>query len=61
MCCEHLICANCAGPVAEGRCSVCRSQRARMHHEGSGLSFPAMAAVLLTLLVAVAFLTTTMH
>ena len=61
MCCEHLICANCAGPVSEGRCSVCRSQRARMHHQTGGLSFSAMTAILLTLLVAVAFLTTTMH
>jgi len=32
-----------------------------MHHETSGLSFPAMAAVLLTLFIAVAFLTTTIH
>jgi hypothetical protein len=61
MCCEHLICANCAGPVSEGRCSVCRGQRAQMHHENGNLSFPAMAAVLLTLFIAVAFLTTTIH
>ena len=61
MCCEHLICANCAGPVSEGRCGVCRGQRAQMHHQPGGLSFSTMAAVLLALLVAVAFLTTTLH
>ena len=27
MCCEGLICASCAGPVVEGRCSVCRAAR----------------------------------
>jgi len=61
MCCEHLICANCAGPVSEGRCSVCRGHREQMHRQGGGLSFAATTAVLLTLLVAVAFLTTTIR
>ncbi|GAA2057151.1 hypothetical protein GCM10009839_78120 [Catenulispora yoronensis] len=60
MCCEHLICANCARPVSEGRCSVCRDHKERMHQGGS-VSTSALTAVLLTLLVAVAFLTTTMH
>ena len=60
MCCEHLVCANCAGPVSEGRCSVCRGRRAQMHGEG-GTSFSTLAAMLLTLLIAVAFLTTTIH
>jgi hypothetical protein len=32
-----------------------------MHHQTGGLSFSAMVAVLLTLLIAVAFLTTTIH
>jgi hypothetical protein len=32
-----------------------------MHHQTGGMSFSAMAAILLTLLVAVAFLTTTLH
>ncbi|NUR60572.1 MAG: hypothetical protein HOV87_18205 [Catenulispora sp.] len=60
MCCEHLICANCTGPVSEGRCSVCRGHRDRMHG-GGGVSASTLTAVLLTLLVAVAFLTTTIH
>ncbi|GAA1981314.1 hypothetical protein GCM10009838_48170 [Catenulispora subtropica] len=60
MCCEHLICANCAGPVSEGRCSVCRSHKEQMHRSGA-MSFSTMAAILLTMLVAVAFLTATLH
>jgi hypothetical protein len=31
MSCEHLVCANCSGPVSEARCSVCRANRAEMH------------------------------
>jgi hypothetical protein len=34
MCCEGLICASCAGPVVEGRCSTCRTARDHMHHAG---------------------------
>ena len=34
---SDLVCANCAGPVSEGRCGVCRGQRAQMHHETGGL------------------------
>lgn len=33
MTCDRLVCANCSGPVAEGRCSVCRAERARMQGE----------------------------
>jgi hypothetical protein len=53
MSCEHLICAQCAGPVAEGRCPVCQEARARMHHHhnGPGLTVPLVAAVLLALLL----------
>ena len=38
MSCEHLICANCAGPVVEGRCSVCRAAREHVHHHGLTLT-----------------------
>jgi hypothetical protein len=56
MSCQHLICAQCAGPVAEGRCAVCRSARADLHAHGPGWSVPAAAiiAVLLVLLVVLA-------
>jgi hypothetical protein len=32
MSCEHLICAQCAAPVAEGRCPTCRAAREQLHH-----------------------------
>jgi hypothetical protein len=56
MSCEHLICAQCAGPVTEGRCTVCRAARADLHAHGPTWSLPAAAviAVLLVLLVALA-------
>jgi hypothetical protein len=55
MSCEHLICAQCAGPVAEGRCPVCRNAREHVHHSGHGLSLPLlMAAVLVLLLLSLA-------
>lgn len=57
MTCDRLVCANCAGPVSEGRCAVCRAHRERLHREGSfaGLSPVALITLLLTL-VAVALL-----
>jgi hypothetical protein len=51
MSCEHLICAQCAGPVVEGRCPACQAARAHVHHRSSGLSLPIVAAALLTLLL----------
>ena len=32
MSCEHLICAQCAGPVVEGRCPAGRAARQQVHH-----------------------------
>jgi hypothetical protein len=49
MSCEHLICAQCAGPVAEGRCPTCRDARAHVHHETHGLSMQVILAALLVL------------
>jgi hypothetical protein len=55
MSCEHLICAQCAGPVAEGRCPVCHAARARMHHHtGPNVTVPLIAAVLIALLLMLA-------
>ena len=55
MSCEHLICARCAGPVAEGRCPTCREARAHVHQHGHTVSIQLVAAVLLILaLLAVA-------
>ncbi|MFG3259238.1 hypothetical protein [Streptomyces sp. NPDC048172] len=57
MTCDRLVCANCAGPVSEGRCSVCRAHRERLHREAplAGLSPAALIGLLLTL-IAVALL-----
>jgi hypothetical protein len=49
MSCEHLICAQCAGPVAEGRCPSCRAARTHVHHDTHGLSVQLILAVLLVL------------
>jgi hypothetical protein len=52
MSCEHLICAQCAGPVAEGRCPACRLARDHVHHTGHGPAIPLLvAAVLVALLL----------
>ncbi|MEU9100747.1 hypothetical protein [Streptomyces sp. NPDC048361] len=49
---DRLVCANCAAPVSEGRCRVCRANRERLQQENQwgGLS-PAMLVTLLIVLV----------
>jgi hypothetical protein len=49
MSCEHLICAQCAGPVAEGRCPVCRLSRQHVHESGRGPALPLLLAAVLVL------------
>lgn len=56
MTCEHLVCANCAGPVSEGRCSVCRASRERLRHESGPLISSATLVVLAALLIVGALL-----
>jgi hypothetical protein len=51
MSCEHLICAQCASPVVEGRCPACQAARARVHHHGHGISIPLALAALIALLL----------
>ena len=51
MSCEHLICAQCAGPVVEGRCPACQLARAHVHRRSPGLSLPLLLAALLALLL----------
>lgn len=55
MTCDRLVCANCAGPVSEGRCAVCRAHRARLQREAplAHLSPTALLGLLL-MLIAVA-------
>jgi hypothetical protein len=50
MSCEHLVCAQCSGPVAEGRCAVCRAGKERVHHQyvnPSSILVLALTALLL--------------
>jgi hypothetical protein len=51
MSCEHLICAQCAGPVSEGGCPVCRAARAHVHHSGASITMPLVATTILVLLL----------
>ncbi|WP_030771646.1 hypothetical protein [Streptomyces sp. NRRL F-2664] len=50
---DRLVCANCAAPVSQGRCPVCRANRERLQQEGpfSGLN-PMALIVLMVVLVA---------
>jgi hypothetical protein len=51
---DRLVCANCAAPVNEGRCRVCRASRDRLEQEEgpfAGLN-PAMLIALMVILVA---------
>ncbi|MFB7466241.1 hypothetical protein [Streptomyces sp. NPDC056224] len=50
---DRLVCANCAAPVSQGRCPVCRANRERLQQEGpfSGLN-PVALIVLMVVLVA---------
>ncbi len=32
---DRLVCANCAAPVNEGRCPVCRANRERLQQENN--------------------------
>jgi hypothetical protein len=51
MSCEHLICAQCASPVVEGRCSVCRAARAQVHHAPASMASPLLIAALIGMLL----------
>ncbi|MFC5722704.1 hypothetical protein ACFP1Z_21265 [Streptomyces gamaensis] len=58
MTCDRLVCANCAAPVSEGRCPVCRASRERLQQQAgvfAGLT-PAALLVLLVALIALAVL-----
>ncbi|QGV80353.1 hypothetical protein [Streptomyces ficellus] len=55
---DRLVCANCAAPVNEGRCPVCRANRERLQQEGpfNGLNPVALLALLAILVAALALL-----
>ncbi|PYC66486.1 hypothetical protein C7C46_31370 [Streptomyces tateyamensis] len=56
MTCDHLVCANCAGRVSDGRCPVCRAHRARLQEQQGPLAWlnPAALLALVAGLLAVA-------
>ncbi|MFG3494451.1 hypothetical protein [Streptomyces sp. NPDC047928] len=55
---DRLVCANCAAPVNEGRCPVCRANRERLQQQNpwSALTPAALLALLLLLVAAAALL-----
>ncbi|PZT72045.1 MULTISPECIES: hypothetical protein [unclassified Streptomyces] len=57
---DRLVCANCAAPVTEGRCPVCRASRERMREQEQGpfggLNPAMLVALLVVLLGALALL-----
>jgi len=55
MSCEHLVCAQCAGPVVEGRCQACKTTRAHIHRSQPNFGLPLLLiALVVTLLVILA-------
>jgi hypothetical protein len=58
---DRLVCANCAAPVSEGRCPVCRASRERLQQQGpfGGLSPAALLMLLVVLVAMVALLAAT--
>ncbi|MFJ7908773.1 hypothetical protein [Kitasatospora sp. NPDC096204] len=58
MTCDHLVCANCNGRVSDGRCPVCRANRARIQEQQSPFAAlsPATLLALLAGLLAVALI-----
>lgn len=55
---DRLVCANCASPVSEGRCPVCRANRERLREENpwANINPTALIALLAVLAAAVALL-----
>ncbi|MFJ4688323.1 hypothetical protein ACIQNG_07500 [Streptomyces sp. NPDC091377] len=50
---DRLVCANCAAPVSEGRCPVCRASRQRLRQENPFAAInPMMLIALLAVLIA---------
>jgi len=55
VCCDQLLCARCAAPVAEAGCPTCRAARAELHPH-AGLPVVPLAAVLAVLVALAAVL-----
>lgn len=57
---DRLVCANCAAPVSEGRCPVCRANRERLQQTG-GIFAQLSPAVLMTLMILMIALGVLLH
>lgn len=55
MCCDQLLCAHCAHPVAEARCPTCRVARSELH-AGTTVHLATMLAAVLALMAVLALL-----
>ncbi|MFF3344841.1 hypothetical protein [Streptomyces sp. NPDC002779] len=55
---DRLVCANCAAPVNEGRCPVCRANRERLQQDNplGNLTPMTLIALLAVLIAALALL-----
>jgi len=52
---DRLVCANCSGPVSEGRCPTCRASRRQMQEQEQQKLFGAISpAALIALIMALA-------
>jgi hypothetical protein len=53
---DRLVCANCAAPVSEGRCPVCRASRERLQQQSpfSHINPVTLIALLVVLIAALA-------
>ncbi|WP_329134799.1 hypothetical protein [Streptomyces sp. NBC_00670] len=53
---DRLVCANCAAPVSEGRCPVCRASRERLQQQSpfAHLNPMTLIALLVVLIAALA-------
>lgn len=49
---DRLVCANCAAPVSEGRCPVCRASREQLQHQAGGIFAQLNPVTLVALLIA---------
>ncbi|MEW1635848.1 hypothetical protein AB0469_17435 [Streptomyces sp. NPDC093801] len=58
---DRLVCANCAAPVSQGRCPVCRANRERLQQEGpfGGLNPMALIVLMVVLVAALALVART--
>ncbi|MEV5479928.1 MULTISPECIES: hypothetical protein [Streptomyces] len=58
---DRLVCANCAAPVSEGRCPVCRASRERLQQQAGGIFAQLSPAVLVALMILLIALSVLLH